>query len=342
MRDRIFNAGLALLVCCSAGCFGVDPNDRLAWEALVEISRPADAGGALDNETRVTWRLWATKEEIYPVGDNLTPSIPPSGINAGFTRLHCGISAQQQMFSAAQHENGSDGAAPCEAIFLNQPATQYMLANRIYLRGPMISLASTGGIHLPSGQNGPNVAREIKTEWRPISASQSGRYVVAMSDSSKAGPYGLVAIHLMTHEAADWVWATWIHEDFAKDVQLRDSFGRVKDGKISPALGQLLKNANEPFLEHYRLIGTQSDFKPKSLGNPQIERGMNLKCSSCMGCHRYAAVTGSGGWQPLSPCKMVGVVPPPAGMHPTDFDYTLTREPECHGAAQCQTALEVR
>jgi hypothetical protein len=345
MQRRIYIAGLCLLALWASACTDVNPNDRLVWEVFVDISRPT--GGGQPNESPVGWRLWPTQTEIYPIKNPPKPEAPPSGIYSKFRTLACDADAQEEKFHTYDVKFGA--TPPCFAVFLNQAASKYILDNRLYTRIQMIGAAkSAGGIHLPMSSSGGGIAREIKTEWVRIDPSRIARYIVAMLPADGGGQpvlLGLGAINLMTHEKSDWIWATWIHEDYVGQVPntvgFHDSFGAGADRKVSPALTLLLARNHEPFLRYYKLIGSQANFEPKTLGNPRLE-GKDLKCSSCMGCHRYAAVTGTGGWQPPEPCDQIGANPPPPDPFSTDFDFTLTSQPKCLGAPRCQEALEVK
>jgi hypothetical protein len=223
-----------------------------------------------------------------------------------------------------------DGMPPCEVVSLNLPAAAYILANKLYNRVALIKMVtSANGLHLPGGR--PNPSREIKTEWRPVSPSQFSRYIVAVDVTGK--PYGLVAIHLMTHEAPYWTWATWIHIDYAKKYVPRqfmhDSFGIGKDGRISDELKKLLQANNEPFLGSYLLIGSQTGpLAPKYLSNPMME-GPGFQTYSCISCHAYSAITSTGDWAGPPASSAVGVVHVPKQFYRLDFDFSLAALSKC-------------
>ena len=98
---------------------------------------------------------------------------------------------------------------------------------------------------------------------------------------------------------------------------MRDSFGVGANMKVSDNLNKLLVSNNVPLLSHYRLIGTQVDFRPSTLGNPLIE-GPGFARTSCMGCHRYAALDAEGHWPEPDPTTLTGVVQLPDGKFSTD------------------------
>jgi len=114
----------------------------------------------------------------------------------------------------------------------------------------------------------------------------------------------LLAIHLsFKHPTTpNWFWATWEHQCVSKmntygkynesGMCCRDTFGRVRDGKPSDALKELLSQsgAGGEWL-NYHLVGTQSDYEkdglPVILRNYIIEGKAHVS-SSCMTCHSRA------------------------------------------------------
>jgi hypothetical protein len=168
-----------------------------------------------------------------------------------------------------------------------------------------------------------------------------------MTPAGSSAPqiYGLVAIHLMTHELPNWLWATWIHEDYQKYVPqslgLHDSFGVAPSGTVSSALQQLLSTSQEPFLSHYRLIGSQRDpVKTARLGNPMIE-GPNLQYASCMGCHAQASLDAGGAWTLPGASHLVGASRLAVGRHPVDFDFSLLSQAKCHDVRNCTDSVQI-
>jgi hypothetical protein len=336
MKEHLASWCLALLTFFSlAGC-GAYSGDRLAWEVLVDISRPEANVAALDSETPVAWRLWSTQGEIYPKEQLPDVLIPDSKGHYGrFRGLPCELDSQSLLFGPSLAEEATGAKPPCKAVFLNDPAAKYILDKGIFLRQTLADAAAERpGIHLPSQGF---VAREIKTAWWPIGPRDFGDYIVAIDKDKHA--WGLVALHLMTHERPKWLWATWIHQKYANlvpaDLGLHDSFG-TGAGRISDALRGLLESKNELFLANYKLIGSQADFKPGRLGNPLIEG--NLRCSSCMGCHQSAGLRKDGRWSAPDQCETMGETPPLPGINSTDFDYSLASQAECHNVGTCKNA----
>jgi hypothetical protein len=316
----------ALVSLLSAGA--ASGSDELVWRALVDICQQT-SGVPSGADSPVSWRLWFTQDEIYP---KPSQGVPVSdGIFSTSRPLICQLQRQQQkLFSLGRSERTIDNQPECEAVFLNQPAVKYILDNLLYDRKKLITLATgSTGVHFPAGETNPS--REIKTEWRQISPSQFGSYVVAVDGAAQT--YGLVALHLMTHEtAAGWTWATWIHTDYRQyvpDSYFHDSFGVGSDGKISNDLQHLLATHNEPYLANYLLIGSQTGLtSPATLGNPLIE-GTDLGSFSCMGCHTYAAILASGSWPSPPDHALVGNVQLPANRYSLDFDYSLANRSKC-------------
>jgi hypothetical protein len=329
MKKHLVLWCLGLFAFLSLAGSGANSGDRFAWEVLIDICRP-QAKGALGPESPVAWRLWSTQREVFPRPQAPDVLVPASKGNFDeIRRLRCELLTQQSMFAPTPSKEANNEEPQCEVVFLNDSATKYILDKKIYLRSYLaLAAASAPGIHLPSA------AREIKTEWRTIKSPQFGDYIVATDDSNQT--WGLVALHLMTHEQPKWFWATWIHKDYARFAQLHDSFGATANGEISDELRQLLKSNSELVLSNYKLIGSQTEFQPLTLNNPLIEG--NLVCSSCMGCHQNAGLRRDGSWSPPRPCDTMAETPLPTGLSPTDFDFSLASQSKCHGVGGCKDA----
>ena len=337
LRNSALHA-VILLACGPLVLFG-GPNemDRFVWQVLVEICR-APTVGVLSSNTPVAWRLWSTQFEVYP-GMSSNPPVS-AGIFRVFRPLDCKTPVQQDLPQLREPKSTIDGKPPCEVVWLNRPAATYVLTNGLYNRSKLALMATGGRVHLPAGTSNPS--RELKTEWRRISPSQYGRYIAAVDVAGRL--YGLVALHLMTHEAPDWIWATWIHRDYSGYVPqqfMRDSFGVESGGVISIGLKQLLVSNNERFLANYALIGSQTGpLAPKYLSNPMIE-GPGFQSYSCMGCHAYSAITNRGDWGGPPASSAVGVVHVPTEFHRLDFDFSLASQSKCgSGTASVPTGCD--
>jgi len=338
MRSLCGLACLSLFILSGLAGSDVNSDDQQAWAVLADISGPIK--GALPGETPVGWRLWSVQAEVFPAPESTAPP-DSTGIYNKFRPLECVAQVQQP--------TTIDNKPQCELVFLNEPAVTYILKNGIYLRPGLIKAAiSQEGIHLP--QKGADIAREIKTEWRAIADGERSRYIAAMMRPI-AGPspqlFGLVAVHLITHENPKWLWATWIHQDYkdyaVHSIGLHDSFGVDAKGGVSEVLQDMLKAKNAPILQNYNLIGTQSDpVKTPRMGNPMIE-GPHLGYASCMGCHGYASLRQDGSWPgPPQLSDLVGEVAPPSGRYAVDFAYSLLSGAKCHDAPGCKDAVSIQ
>jgi hypothetical protein len=206
----------------------------------------------------------------------------------------------------------------------------YVVAREFWIRDRVIVAAGAGKIRFPLPPN--PMAVEMKTEWRTKSLAPAGEYVRGVDD--QGNDRVLVAFHMMIHAQLDWVWATFIHENFAHLVTdnyatLNDSFGDFH-GHPSNPLVQLLHDSHVDILRHYKLIGTQLGLhEPLLLGNPLIEgrKMIQQKQASCISCHRFAASDQKGHLP--SGIGGVGGVPPIPGYNSLNFNFTLARRSQC-------------
>lgn len=152
-------ASIALVDLLLASHDAVNPEDQKAWEVLSGISQPA--GNITRGESPVGWRLWPMQDEIVPAAGDSGMPVSMTGIFDQSRSLHCELSLQIKA-SDGPASGTNDDQQQCMVVFLNQPAANYILTNRFYLRSLLIKAAqSPQGIHLPG--NPGNVAREIKT-----------------------------------------------------------------------------------------------------------------------------------------------------------------------------------
>ena len=312
------------------GCNPQREADREAWVAIAESSRPVKAAGIAAADSPVAWRLWWTQQEIYKTDapSELFTGPQKTDISDRFRRLMCVDESEHRPLTSQRRPLAGDTS--CEAVMLNDAAAGYIFKNELWDRRKLIRQAMRDDVHLP--RDSGHVSREMKTERRNIQPEQAPRYITALDD--KGHLKGLVAFHLMSHELPNWLWATWLHEDCSwkmpLEIGFHDSFGANPDKSASDDLKTLLKAKNAEVLSHYRLIGTQRDFTaPSALGNPMIEGGTadELRHSSCMGCHAFAAIKDNGYWNPKP--RQTGVPSPPKDFHSTDFDFSLTLEAAC-------------
>lgn len=312
--------------------------DEQAWVDFATISQSVSRPGIAPGESPVGWRLWWTADEIYDGPDTTKPALHrDSGLASSFRPLSCAYETELANPGAMT----ADGQQQCEAIFINEVASNFIFDKDLSNRNKLIDAAKEGKVQFPADKR---LSRQIKTEWRLVQPQRAGSYIVAVGGDGQL--YGLVAIHMMSHELPDWLWATWLHEDFVSmmppTIGFHDAFGANGNGTPSSALTSLLASRGASQLLHYRLIGTQHDFvDPSALGNPLIEgRDTDtLANSSCMACHRYAAISSNGSM--TKPRVSTGFAKLPDGFFPVDFSFSLARRARCQDAMGCNAALEL-
>jgi len=340
----------AVLVCFTMvfpACRTQREADKIAWEDLAAISKASlHPKGAQPGDAPVSWRFWWMAEELYLAGGRAAYQ------SDVFRPLHCTPETEiEARFPDAptlemqkiRKEPTVDGKEQCERIFINNVIAGYVVQNQLWSRNTLKdAVAQKNGLNLPSTNP---FSRQIKTEWRRIEDAQSNRYITAANDDGDL--YGLVAVHMMSHELPTWLWASWMHEDYARwmppEIGFHDSFGRKQDGTATHALKAVLSANGAEVLSHYKLIGTQTGFEdPRHLGNPLIEgtHAQNLSeallNSSCITCHRYAAVDKTGG-RP-HPRRQTGFATVPDPYYSVDFSFSLAGRPQCV-TGPCNEAL---
>jgi hypothetical protein len=309
--------------------------DELAWRTLVDITdtnKPTPPG-----QSAAGWRFWYSREKLFPQ-DRSHPIIPASADFARYRDLACDTPALVEFFEEVkklEHKpldsNRSQVDEFCELIYLNPAYARTVIDRGLYWRDGLIAyLFSSGNYKLEL----PSETREIKTEWKRLGPRDSeSNFIIARNEKTHTR-YALVALHLRSRQLPNSLWATWIHQDFLDRLgayPITDSFGKTGAAYPSRELTTLLTNHSQRIWLEYRLIGTQIDFgNRKSLGNPLIEGKVfqDLNNSSCMSCHRQAAIKSFGGW--TTPLPGVGQeINPPKTLKPTDFSWPLVRAPIC-------------
>lgn len=316
----------------------VNPSDRLAWQILAEISKPTESTGAAKSETLFSWRLWWTSTEVYP---DSPPNRAPQATNTAerFRQLPC----EQQSEKLTAFPGQPQPSKPCEVVWLDGASAGYVFANDLWKRENVSIAAAAHRINFPQSVNPDSVdpkivAVEMKTEWEPMTSGQSGRFVAAVDQQGAIRV--LVAFHMMIRASPNWLWATYIHEDFAglvtqADATFNDTFGDHR-GQPSANLRRLLRDHHVEVLAHYKLIGTQTDFSTL-LGNPLIEPADLIKAKkiSCISCHSFAAVDSLGHVAHQTPQAGVPQLPPI--FNSVNFNFTLTEHAKCSLMARCST-----
>jgi hypothetical protein len=275
-------------------------SDESAWRIFSEINRPVQGVPF--------WRTWPEQAEVYVA--NPDPAKPPQWKDiAGpepFLRMR--PSMQQQLLRETGPTLAAvvDDANACtalsnaqmEAVQINEHTFDYLIQNHLwYVEGKKKAFEDDLVVNFPTD------AREVKANWLPIPTSQKGNYVTAVD--SKGQLWGLVAMHIVSKEVPNWIWATFEHASnpcYDKYLQAQDRFGLTPDGKISPQLLALFKQygLDESIYSNYRLDGAQTNFtdptgRPIILGNSVTEFSFQTT-ASCMTCHSRATTdkTGAG------------------------------------------------
>lgn len=264
---------------------------------------------------------------------------PPQQTNTAqvIRSLPCGDESERKSFF-----RNIQPPSPCEAIWLNDASAGYVFANKLWIREKMIQQGKAGMISFPMLNRDPTMAIEMKTEWQ-LDKVDSTRYVIGQGHDRSLR--GLVAFHMMMRAQENWIWATFIHEDFLGQVVAAgenpaDSFGD-DNGHLSDQLSQLLRCKEGNVLCHYKLIGTQTDFttpdgKPTLLGNPLIETAEAIKAGkiSCISCHAQVLVDNLGRLKPfdIKPGKPPAAAPV---FYSVNFNFTLEKHARCIGRPTC-------
>jgi hypothetical protein len=286
----------------------VNDTDKFVWEVFVKINQAAKNG---TNDT--VWETWASDQDTFPAQPD--PKKPPVWPGNAARKKNLQPSHQQvirrKLLEASPHrlflrEIGRsvhllpqiiEGGG--EEVRRNKPDFDFIIKNNLwYLEGLQAAFQKGDPIVFPI----PSI--EIKAQWKPITDADKPRFHWNVDSNNKL--FGLVALHIMTKDLPNWVWATWEQVDNpnrCKILGCHDSFGLTKDGKVSPALQALFTQAGMGSeWANYRLDGTQIEFtdstgRPTLLGNSIIEAGF-VQTSSCITCHARATFDATG--SPLS------------------------------------------
>ncbi len=273
--------------------------DELAWQIFTDINKPIPAGSGVP-----FWRWWPEQAEVYPA--NPRPKNPPKWDDIyGVDKVFRGRPSkqQEQRLNAVSFVETMD-SNPCsvlagaqeEEVRINAETFQFIISNDLWFtEGKAARFASGKEISFPT------TSREAKANWVKISEADKGSYVWA-SDSN-GNIWGLVAMHFLSKEIPNWVWATFEHKSnpcYDKYLKAQDTFGLTADGKVSPELLKMFKKGglNVDVYSNYRLDGAQVTFtdatgRPIILGNSVTEFGFQTT-ASCMTCHARASTDSTG------------------------------------------------
>ena len=154
----------------------------------------------------------------------------------------------------------------------------------------------------------PLRAKEIKAQWREITAADKPRYhwVEVGTPGGQQKIFGLTALHITTKDLPNWFWTTFEHIDNRTPAAAGGRPGnegwklKSRDRFACPTPPHDCEQAPKGIglegtkWESYRLRGTQVDFVDSLgtvtlLANSQPEEGFQ-HTSSCITCHARASI----------------------------------------------------
>ena len=324
--------------------------DQFAWEKFAELNRPANNKAG---QVVAWWRTWPEQADVYVANPN--PVDPPQWEKiSGLDQLLAGHPSVQlaaanpgiRLNASAVTTNTID--QECQALNnnqveearLNQEHVEYVVANDLwYVEGKQAAFAKKLKVNFPTG------AIEIKANWIPLGDDHDPSTYYTVADAT-GKLWGLVAMHLMTKDIPNWVWATFEHKDnpcYNRYLTAQDTFGLDAKGEPSQALLALFKQygIDAALWSNYRLDGVQVDFtnamgQPIILGNSVTEFGFQTT-SSCMTCHARATtnVAGNGSLSVFDPHNQSyhgapdpewyfsSLTPPSQSYLPLDFSWAV-------------------
>lgn len=250
--------------------------DCTAWSLFAQINRRA-ANGAY-----AQWELWPEVSQVFGSKPPEWPSAPP-----GDKRLRMLLQFKVDEDVRLRAPLGGENT---EAR-MNRATFDFIKSNGFWNREGLKVIAQRG-------VDFPKDSIEVKAAWEPDvdGAGARGDYHVQHKAPDHA-TIRLTGFHLTSKVIPNWLWATWKHESTSEDPS-DDSFG-YPGGKRSAELDRLFAYHNVgPEWQHYRLIGSQSDFVKSTgeavlLGNSKLELGL-ARTTSCMTCHAMARVDETG------------------------------------------------
>jgi hypothetical protein len=229
----------------------VNDTDRFAWGVFVKINSAAKNG-----TNDAIWETWATDRDTFPAEPDLKkPPIWPG--NAPRKKLLQRSTQQllrQKLLEASPQQQllrelgrGAPNlprivAGGEQEVRRNKPDFDFIVKNNLWYREGVEAAFKKG-----EPISFPVPAIEIKAEWKPINDAEKPNYHWNIDSNNKL--FGLIALHIMTKDVPNWVWATWEHvdnPDRCKILECHDSFGVLPNGKVSPALKALFKQAWRP------------------------------------------------------------------------------------------------
>jgi hypothetical protein len=287
----------------------VNNSDQFAWETFIAISRSANNG---TNDS--IWETWALQNDVFADPNNppvwpgtkhqpkvLSPSVKlemqnKERLERRSNRLQ--LLRRDRKSSADKLSAQFIGPNPLsEEVRMNKDNFDFIVENNLwFLQGQEAAFNAGKNINFRTE------AKEVKAHWKEINATDKPRYHWQQGADGKL--YGLIALHVMTKDLPNWLWATWEHVDNPDRCKIggcQDNFGIDNTGNVSQALKDLFAKAGMGAeWQNYRLTGSQIAFtdstgRPLILGNSEIEGELGIMTtSSCITCHAKASVNGSG------------------------------------------------
>ncbi|RSZ55276.1 hypothetical protein HF313_15730 [Massilia atriviolacea] len=346
-------------------------SDRLAWQHFAAIVAPASRG-------RVEFETWAADEDIY----SETPAWPgpaaqaarrlrasvlrrllaPHGAESAAGESDCGVVAN----AAAGNfpvQSGRAGQVPCfaEEVRRNRATYRYIVQNQLNTQAGLAAAyqKAQGGWRVSL----PEDAVQVKADWVPFDtlAAWLARNGVRQNPAQlreafyttlvEGRRYALVAMHVSSKDAPNWVWASFEHRfnpGRCDTMGCNDSYGATRR-RIAPLGGAqnrqyagcaktaALKKLFEVkrvaaawdnyCLKASEIAFTARDGAPLMHGNSFTERvgaGIPLTRSSCISCHASAGFgrDGSPYTKQLTAFPM-GTVKLPADIVANDFIWGI-------------------
>jgi hypothetical protein len=299
--------------------------DRYAWRLFVALNWPADVAQRKadsakkfgENETTVweAWKLSSGRNDEVFLDNGADPGPWLSGTATVKRKLEDFESMPLQQAPRFKKKKLKPQFDPSTSPFgrnenhMNKAAYEFIRSQELYnIDGQEKLLEASQAIFdkaLAEDRpvdareyklNFPLAAKEVKTQWRPITATDKPRYrwVEFVDNTGAAKLYGLTAIHITTKDLPNWLWATFEHVDNpnrdgaeAWALSTRDTAARPKGFPADMGI-------EGTRWENYRLRGTQTEFvnsvgEVTLLANSQIEQGFQTT-SSCISCHARAAI----------------------------------------------------
>jgi hypothetical protein len=297
--------GLTSLIHRPGTALRTDPSsdpDKAAWELFVYINQPSSV-----NKDIPLWETWSQAARVF-ANPNAAPQIPikysdefevSKSIRA---ELSSNPPNLRDAFQDAQPQL-CDGFEDNRAeVMLNDDMVRYIAKKKLYSVEGQIEASQKEEIQFPQ----ESIA--VKAAWQPIDPKDASQFYYRKCGHST---YGLVALHIISKRAKDWLWTTFEHtKTDEKHNQLQckggsgciDTFGALPptglEHQQAPQLISLLSKLGpkwQPVWSHYRLIGTQVEFTditntPTKMGNSVLEQGM-IDTSSCITCHSRSTIS---------------------------------------------------